>query len=109
MIAGGIVWTRLLLVLAIPTAGVLFGSAAPAPSQTTQSDRAIPNDNRVAVVAGKLQDGVLTLSLEARASVWFPEDSTGPAVPVYAFAEPGKPAMVPAHGDLNTGDRPVTR
>jgi FtsP/CotA-like multicopper oxidase with cupredoxin domain len=61
---------------------------------SSQSERAISNDNRHA--AGRVVDGVLTLNLEARAVDWFPEDSTGPAVPVYAFAEAGKPAMVPA-------------
>jgi FtsP/CotA-like multicopper oxidase with cupredoxin domain len=61
--------------------------------RVTTAERAVPNDNRNGV--GQLVDGVFTVSLEARAVDWFPEDTTGPAVPVYAFAEPGKPATVP--------------
>jgi FtsP/CotA-like multicopper oxidase with cupredoxin domain len=59
----------------------------------TAPERALPNDNRAG--AGQLVNGVFTLTLEARAVDWFPEDTTGPAVPVYAFAESGKPATVP--------------
>lgn len=57
------------------------------------SERALPNDNRVP--AGKLHEGVLTLRLEARAAAWYPEDSAGPAVPVYGFAEAGGPVTIP--------------
>ncbi|HJU73693.1 MAG TPA: multicopper oxidase domain-containing protein [Gemmatimonadaceae bacterium] len=55
--------------------------------------RALPNDNRVG--AGHLVNGVFTLELEARAVDWFPGDTGGPAIPVYAFAEEGQPATVP--------------
>ena len=57
------------------------------------ANRAMPNENRLS--AGRLVNGVLTLSLEARAVDWFPEDTGGPAVPVYAFAEVGQSATVP--------------
>lgn len=56
-------------------------------------ERALPNDNRVP--AGKLNAGVLTLRLEARAAAWYPEDPNGAAVPVYAFAEAGRPVTIP--------------
>ncbi|MGQ0537870.1 MAG: multicopper oxidase domain-containing protein [Gemmatimonadaceae bacterium] len=62
-------------------------------SRSAATARALPNDNRTA--AGRLIDGVLTLSLEARAVDWYPEDSSGPAVPVYAFAEVDQPATIP--------------
>ena len=61
------------------------------------SERALPNDNRVR--AGRLHAGVLTLRLEAREADWYPEDSAGPAVPVYAFAEAGKPVTIPGPPD----------
>jgi FtsP/CotA-like multicopper oxidase with cupredoxin domain len=89
---------RLALFLTIPVAALVFENAPGTPGRqripVNQSDRAIPNENRAA--AGQLSNGVLTLSLESRAVDWFPEDTPGPAVPVYAFAEPGKLAMVPA-------------
>lgn len=82
------------------------------------SERALPNDNRVP--AGELHEGVLALRLEARAAAWYPEDSAGPAVPVYAFAEAGRPVTIPGPlirvrlGTMlqvtvhNTLDRPMT-
>lgn len=54
---------------------------------------AVPNDNRFA--AGRFINGVLTLQLEAREASWYPEAATGPAIPVFAFGEPGRPARVP--------------
>ncbi|MGI9078139.1 MAG: multicopper oxidase domain-containing protein [Gemmatimonadaceae bacterium] len=43
-----------------------------------------PNDNRLP--AGKLVNGILTVRLEAREAMWYPEGRTAPGVPVYAFA-----------------------
>ena len=43
------------------------------------------NDNRWA--AGRLEQGVLTLHLEARNGMWYPEGPGGPGLPVAAFAE----------------------
>ncbi|MGH7468232.1 MAG: multicopper oxidase domain-containing protein [Longimicrobiales bacterium] len=54
---------------------------------------AIANDNRTP--AGRVVDGVFTLRLEARAVDWFPEDTSGAAIPIFAFAEAGEPASVP--------------
>ncbi|AHG88561.1 multicopper oxidase type 2 [Gemmatirosa kalamazoonensis] len=53
----------------------------------------VPNDNRVA--AGHLAHGVLTLELEAREATWYPETDAGPGLPVYAFAEAGRPPSIP--------------
>jgi FtsP/CotA-like multicopper oxidase with cupredoxin domain len=52
-----------------------------------------PNDNRRP--AGVLKDGVLTLKLEAREGVWYPETPVNPGMVVYAFAEEGKPLQMP--------------
>lgn len=54
---------------------------------------AVANDNRVA--AGKLANGVLTVRMEAREVMWYPEEKTSPGIPVYAFAETGKSGSVP--------------
>ena len=52
-----------------------------------------PNANRVS--AGQLRDGVLTLILEAKEGIWYPETPANPGIPVYAFAEEGKPLQLP--------------
>jgi manganese oxidase len=52
-----------------------------------------PNDNRRP--AGQLKDGVLTINLEAREGVWYPETPTNPGMAIYAFAEEGKPLQMP--------------
>jgi manganese oxidase len=56
-------------------------------------DRAIPNDNRQA--AGTVQDGVLSLDLEARMAEWHPDGDAAPGAEMMAFAEIGKPAQIP--------------
>jgi hypothetical protein len=40
--------------------------------------------------AGILQNGTLTVNLEAREGYWFPETHEGEGISVYAFAEKGK-------------------
>jgi len=57
------------------------------------AERAIPNDNRTP--AGTLANGVLTVSLELRSSLWLPNGDSGFALPIAAFAESGKPASIP--------------
>src|SRR6476619_4422063 len=65
------------------------------------ADRATPptperietSDNRQP--AGRLEGGVLTVRLEARNGVWFPEGPSRYGVPVAAFAEEGKPLQNP--------------
>jgi hypothetical protein len=52
-----------------------------------------PNNNRLP--AGQLKDGVLTINLEAREGVWYPETPVNPGFAVYAFAEEGKPLQIP--------------
>jgi len=51
------------------------------------ADRVVPNDNRVA--AGVLRNGVLTLHLEARDGLWFPDGKDGPSLTLPMFAEVG--------------------
>jgi FtsP/CotA-like multicopper oxidase with cupredoxin domain len=52
-----------------------------------------PNDNRES--AGHLSRKHLTLDLEAREGLWFPETHDGPGIPVQAFAERGKALRIP--------------
>ena len=52
-----------------------------------------PNDNRNP--AGTRNGSVLTLQLEARTGVWYPEGPTGRGLEVAAFGEPGKPLQNP--------------
>lgn len=54
---------------------------------------AAPNDN--SQPAGTLRDGVLTLSLEVKEAVWYPDGDTLPGRTVVAFAEPGKDPLTP--------------
>ena len=69
------------------TVSALAGCAA------QPTDRAEPNDNRVA--AGTLRDGVLTLQLEARDATWYPDGIDGPSLVLPMFAEVGRPAQNP--------------
>lgn len=57
------------------------------------TEEIFPNDNKRS--AGFLQNGVLTINLEAREGMWFPETHEGEAIRVYAFAEKGKPLQLP--------------
>ena len=78
--------------IGISALGLLLIGASGYISPPTATE-AHPNDNRIA--AGRLASGVLTLHLEARSVLWYPEEKSSPAVSVYAFAERGKDALVP--------------
>ena len=54
---------------------------------------AVDNDNRSH--AGSLRDGVLTIHLEAHPASWYAEETDGPGLPVYAFAEEGHQPQIP--------------
>ncbi len=69
---------------------------APPGARSASSKSAIrisANDNRRS--AGRFDRGVLTLRLEVREGVLFPEADGGPSVPALAFAEVGKSPQVP--------------
>jgi FtsP/CotA-like multicopper oxidase with cupredoxin domain len=55
---------------------------------------AVPNANTTP--AGSLANGVLTLSLEARRTVWYPGGDSLPGREVFALGETSGPAVVPA-------------
>ncbi|MGH7466120.1 MAG: hypothetical protein ACREK1_13140, partial [Longimicrobiales bacterium] len=80
-------WITLPLVL-------LFGANAPARHDArAEVEPVFPNDNRQ--TSGRLHDGVLTLELDARAGVWYPEGPGGTAYHVAAFGETGRPLQNP--------------
>jgi FtsP/CotA-like multicopper oxidase with cupredoxin domain len=58
-----------------------------------ESERVVPNDNRVA--AGIWLGGHLTLRLEVREARWFPDGDAEPGEIVQVFAEEGKKAQNP--------------
>jgi hypothetical protein len=60
---------------------------------TATAATVLPNDNRRP--AGRFTNGVLTVRLELRAGEWRPESNRPLAIPVYAFAEEGRPAEDP--------------
>ena len=61
--------------------------------RTTPLARIEASDNRQP--AGQLEGSTLTVRLEARKGVWYPEAQDGFGVPVAAFAEEGKPLQNP--------------
>jgi manganese oxidase len=69
-------------------------------AQTTEarsSEKTLPeilaNTNRTP--AGQLRRGVLTVHLEARTGLWYPEAKDGPGLAVQAFGEAGQPPQIP--------------
>jgi len=89
---------------ATPTLTLLLGTnlLAASPASTTSLGLSVngptlahivPSDNRQP--AGRLEGNVLTVRLEARAGMWYPEGPGGLGLPVAAFAEEGKAAQNP--------------
>ena len=70
-----------------------IGVLAAAASKPADQRRVVPNDNRRP--AGSLRGGVLTLRLEVRTGVWYPEGPRGDSVVAPVFAEAGKAPQVP--------------
>jgi FtsP/CotA-like multicopper oxidase with cupredoxin domain len=54
---------------------------------------AAPNDNRTP--AGTLQNGVLSVALEATNSMWHPDGDSLPGMAIEVFGEPGKQPVTP--------------
>jgi FtsP/CotA-like multicopper oxidase with cupredoxin domain len=82
------------IVFALYWLGTAHGASVLPRRPTNRSpERIASNDNRVA--AGRLEGGVLTIRLEARAGEWHPDRDTDPGITVLAFAEEGKPLQIP--------------
>ncbi|HJQ27563.1 MAG TPA: multicopper oxidase domain-containing protein [Blastocatellia bacterium] len=89
--------TRRLVVVALI---LLLISATRVLAQTSgaqASAKSLPdiyaNPNRTP--AGQLRHGVLTIHLEARTGLWYPEAKDGPGLAVQAFGEEGQPLQIP--------------
>jgi len=79
-------FTGILLIAGIAARPLITRAASPA-------GRAVANDNRAP--AGTLANGVLSVALELRPSIWMPNGDSGIAIPIAAFAEAGKPVSIP--------------
>ena len=64
-----------------------------APATRQELPNAVPNDNRVSV--GTLQDGVLSLSLEAKLATWHPDGDSLPGLTIETFGEEGRAPSAP--------------
>jgi manganese oxidase len=69
---------------------IVQGQAGPAGADLP---RIVPNDNRQP--AGRLEDGVLTLRLEARDGMWHPHGFDHAGIRIGAFGEEGGPLRTP--------------
>ena len=78
---------RLFLLAAI-SLGALASFADPALTNINANDNRAP--------AGRLEAGVLTLSLEVRTGIWHPEAADGHGVETYSLAEEGHAPQIPA-------------
>ncbi|MEP6832526.1 MAG: multicopper oxidase domain-containing protein [Gemmatimonas sp.] len=67
---------------------LLAGGAQPPELPPTSAN---PNVER----AGVLREGVLTVALEAKQSLWRPDGSNRPGIAIEAFAEEGKSPLIP--------------
>ena len=79
-------------------AAVFFSAPAGRPSAVDTDEKTAPpairaNDNRKP--AGTLRAGVLTIRLEARPGMWYPEGRKSRGLPAAAWAEEGKPLYNP--------------
>jgi len=83
--------TLLWLVTALPAAWADSGQSSKPPQKNLEE--ILANDNRSP--AGQLRNGVLTIVLETRTGIWYPEEKDGPGLEVQAFAEEGKPLQIP--------------
>src|SRR5688572_14403240 len=80
-----------LLILALTTfagTGSAQSSVANAPSPVTTHDNVRP--------AGRIENGVLTVSLRAGVGRWYPEGQSAPARDIEALGEEGQPLTVPS-------------
>ena len=79
-----------LLMLSLLVCVPVCGATA---SSTTDLPAILANDNRVP--AGRLQNGVLTIKIEAATGNWHPEENDGPAFRSAAFREVGGKLSTP--------------
>lgn len=71
----------------------LISAHRPSPAPPPGAERIAPNDN--VHRAGRLENGVLTVAMEARRGEWRPEESAGPTYSVAAFSVAGGSLQIP--------------
>ncbi|MFI5227667.1 MAG: multicopper oxidase domain-containing protein [Gemmatimonadales bacterium] len=76
--------------------GLCLGLAAADGSARPSAAGPVVQANRNTVAAGTLVDGVLTVALEAKPSLWYLDGPKRPAMTIEAFSEAGKPPQMPA-------------
>ena len=72
---------------------VAMSHVGPPATSPPQLERIRADDNLRS--AGTLRDGVLTLRLDARVGMWYPDGDDAPGAPMQAFAEVGRDAQIP--------------
>ena len=82
-----------LLTLAVLSAVLAPAVLAPAVHRNTPTTVVRPNPNTER--AGVLRNGVLTVILQAKASLWYLNGPNRPPMTIAAFAEAGKPPLMP--------------
>jgi len=82
-----------LLTLAVLSAVLAPAVLAPAVHRNTPATVVRPNPNTER--AGVLRNGVLTVILQAKASLWYLNGPNRPPMTIAAFAEAGKPPLMP--------------
>jgi len=76
-----------------PGGAPVGATSSPETPRTDADSDIVTNDNRRP--AGHLDHGVLTVRLEARDGIWYPEGAKGMGLQVAAWAEEGKPLQNP--------------
>src|SRR5690242_16228762 len=84
------------VIRAIAFGGLSLLAAATPDSRTSGSALPLVQSNPNTARAGVLSDGVLTVTLEAKPSLWYLDGHRRPAMTIEAFSEPGKPPVMPA-------------
>src|SRR6476659_5838910 len=81
--------------MAIVCAMATLAGAADSRAQSNQTAIAVANSNDNTHPAGRLNGNVLTLRLELRPGIWYPENDGGENTIVNTFAEEGQAPQIP--------------
>ena len=85
---------RLLCALIVALTTVATPTVAQQPGAATTNAAVLPNDNSRS--AGRLENGILAISLRAGNGRWKPEGASGMSWEIEAFGEDGQPLTVPS-------------
>ena len=85
----------LLIVVSAPSATLIRHTSSLAAAPSVRVAMPVVQANPNSEAAGTLRGGVLTVTLEAKESVWYLDGPRHPAMTIEAFSEPGKPPLMP--------------